>query len=362
MIAPKPHLQGVPPCPHGSFSPREGAERGMAPDEVLDFSASCNPLGPAPRVLEAIRGVDPYRYPDDETLALRRALANAFHAPLDWIAAGNGSVELIYHLTAAYLDPGDRAVVAGPTFGEYDRACRVAGGEVVEARAAEKDGFRHDSRMLASAIKQVEPKLAFLCNPNNPTGQVLSAGEVALVLEACERTLLVIDEAYLPFCDLAVDLRPYLRSGKLLLLRSLTKDHGLAGLRLGYALAPPELLEPLHRVRPPWTVNAAAQAAGLAALQEDDHVEAARRVVSESRTYLAEELTRLGLVVVPSAANFLLVRVGNGARFRSALLESGVCVRDCASFGLPAYVRIGVRTLPDCARLVESAREVLRDA
>ena len=148
----------------------------------------------------------------------------------------------------------------------------------------------------------------------------------------------------------------------MLLLRSLTKDHGLAGLRLGYAITTPDLLDPIRRVRPPWSVNALAQAAGLAALEDVGHIEEARRVVAESRAYLAEELGALGLGVIPSAANFLLVRVGDGAAFRSGLLERGVCVRDCASFGLPAYVRIGVRRLEECRRLASAAREVVQGA
>lgn len=349
----------IPACPHGSYSGREGAAMDVDPGSVIDFSASCNPLGASPRVMEAIRSVDPSRYPDDEALELRSALARGMGVEPSWVIAGNGSVELIYHLAAAFLGAGDAAVVLGPTFGEYERACRVAGARVVEVRAREQDGFRLDVEEATRAIGEVRPRLAFLCNPNNPTGRLLGAGGVERLLEACEDTLLVVDEAYLPFCDGAIDLRPYLSSGRLVLLRSLTKDHGLAGVRLGYALAPPELLEGLRRVRPPWTVSALAQAAGLAALLDPGHLERARRVVREGRAYLAAELGRLGLGVVPSTANFLLVRVGNGAAFRAALLRSGICVRDCASFGLPAYVRIGVRRLEECARLVEAAREAV---
>ena len=238
--------------------------------------------------------------------------------------------------------------MVGPTFGEYARACRIAGAEVEEYRASEDGGFRWVAEDIAQAITRVRPKLAFLCNPNNPTGQLCCRPAIEQLLAACDETLLVVDEAYLPFCDTPVDLLPLLSSGRLLLLRSMTKDHGLAGLRLGYAVAPPEVVEDPNRVRPPWSVNAAAQAAGLAALGDVGHLEAARRVVRESRAYLVGELSELGLEVVPPTANFLLVRVGDGAAFRSALLERGVCVRDCASFGLPAYVRIGVRTLPDC--------------
>lgn len=361
MIKARAHLAGIAPCPHGSLSPREAAARGFTGGEVIDFSASCNPLGTAPRVLAALEGLDPSRYPDDDALELRCALARSLDVGPDSIVVGNGSAELMWLLAMAFLDPGDSALVIGPTFGEYARACRIVGAEVVEIRAAEDRGFRLDALALGVALRQLRPKLAFLCNPNNPTGQILSSSEVEGLLESCEATLLVVDEAYLPFSDLQPDLRPCLASGRLLLLRSMTKDHGLAGLRLGYAVALPEIVGWLNRVRPPWSVNVAAQRTGLVALGERGHLEEARRVVAESRAFLTEQLSALGLGVVPSIANFLLVRVGDGAAFRSALMARGVCVRDCASFGLPAYVRIAVRTLLECRRLVEAVRAVVAD-
>ena len=361
-IRPRPYLQQVPPCPHGSLSYRERMERGLTGEGVLDFSASCNPLGASPKVMEALRSVDLSRYPDDEALELRHALARTLEVDLSWVAVGNGSVDLIYQLASAYLEPTDRALVMGPAFGEYARACRVAGASVVEVRAAEETGFQPDPEAVKAALRAERPKLAFLCNPNNPTGRLLSAEPILEILGECEETLLVVDEAYLPFCDSWVDLREQLASGRLLLLRSMTKDHGLAGIRLGYALARADLLEPLGRVRPPWGVNALAQAAGLAALEDHAHVDAARRMIAEARTYLVEELSALGLGVVPSTANLLLVRVGDGAAFRTAMLTRGICVRDCASFGLPTYIRIGVRTMPDCRKLVDAAKEVVSGA
>ena len=358
-IRPRPHLLQIPTCPHGSFSYRERMEKGLSGEGVLDFSASCNPLGTSPNVLEALSMVDLSRYPDDEALELRQALAQTLEVDISWVAVGNGSVDLIYQLASAYLDPAGRALVIGPAFGEYARACRVAGASVVELRATEDMGFQPDIEAVKAVLRAERPKLVFLCNPNNPTGRLLPALSIREILGECEETLLVVDEAYLPFCDSRVDLRDQLPSGRLLLLRSMTKDHGLAGIRLGYAVARPDVLEPLGRVRPPWGVNALAQAAGIAALKDQAHVETGRRVIAEARPYLVGELSVLGLGVVPSAANFLLVRAGDGAAFRSAMLARGICVRDCASFGLPAYVRIGIRTMPDCRKLIQATREVL---
>jgi histidinol-phosphate aminotransferase len=361
MIRIRRHLEGLAPCLHGSLSERERRERGSE-REIIDFSASCNPLGSAPGVLEAIAGVRADRYPDDDATELRGALATRLGLGAEWIAAGNGSVELLWHLATAFLDPRDPVLIVGPVFGEYERACRVAGARVEIVAAREGDCFAPPVEAAVEVISRLRPRLAFLCNPNNPTGQLLPAEAVESLLEACVETLLVVDEAYLPFCDSPPDLLPLLSSGRLLLLRSMTKDHGLAGLRLGYSVAPPEITGALSRVRPPWNVNAAAQAAGLAALEDDEHVRRGREVAAEARRYLQRELGSLGLQVVPSAANFILVRAGNGAAFRSSLMERGVCLRDCASFGLPAHVRIGVRTLPKCRRLVEAVAEVVSGA
>lgn len=359
VIRARNHLKSIPRCPHGSVSQREMAELGIPAGEVIDFSASCNPLGTSPAVLAAVRAMDLDRYPDDEALALRQALAERLAVQPEMVAVGNGSVELIWHLAMAFLEPLDRALVVGPTFGEYARACQVAGAEVVEIRAREENGFGIDPDEIVAAVRRVNPRLLFLCNPNNPTGQLIDAVAVRRVLDGCEDCLLVVDEAYLPFCDNPPDLRSLLPSGRLLLLRSMTKDHGLAGLRLGYAVAPVDFVDWLNRVRPPWNVSVLAQAAGLAAVSDEEHVQNARRAIAEARELLSGELGKLGLEVTPSRANFLLVRVGDGRRFRSALMGHGICVRDCASFGLPAYVRIGLRTVPDCHRLLEAVREVL---
>ncbi|MGI5834894.1 MAG: pyridoxal phosphate-dependent aminotransferase [Chloroflexota bacterium] len=359
MIKARKHLNSVPLCPHGSYSDREAVERGLPPSDVIDFSASCNPLGPAPGVLAALEGIDPSRYPDDESIELKDALARSIGVEPECLVVGNGSVELMWLLAMAFLDPSDSVLVVGPTFGEYARACRIAGAEVEEYRAHEADNFNPDLDEIVRRLCCNHPKLAFLCNPNNPTGQLLGADQIEKLLEGCLDTLLVVDEAYLPFSDVQPDLRPLLTSGRLLLLRSMTKDYGLAGLRLGYAVSSPEIIGWIHRVKPPWNVNAAAQRAGLAALLDTAHLEKAREVIAESRSFLMEQLSALGLSAVPSAANFLLVRVGDGSSFRSRLLARGICVRDCASFGLPAYIRIGIRTLPECRKLVEAVQGVL---
>jgi histidinol-phosphate aminotransferase len=361
----------VPACPHGGIGDAELRALGLRRADILDFSASTNPLGPSPRVAEALTGLaaggDLGRYPDDGCPRLREALAVHTGCSPDQLIVANGSVEILWLLALAYLGPGDRVLVVGPTFGEYARAARIAGAAVVEWRAAEARSFRPDPDALAAAIRRTCPRLVFLCNPNNPTGVLLDRAVVTHLLATLQEGLLVVDEAYAAFADDAPRLSPLLGDGRLVLLHSLTKDYGLAGLRLGYALGASTLIATLDRVRPPWNVNAMAEVAGLAALADEAHLASARGEVVTARAYLVNALRHLGLRVYPPAANFLLVDVGctpvgDGQAFRSALLHYGICVRDCASFGLPSCVRIGVRTLAACARLVAAAAEVLAGA
>lgn len=329
---------------------------GLGP--VLDFSANANPLGPPPGVAAAMAAVDPARYPDDECRRLRRALGAHLGVEAERIVVGNGSVDLIWMLAAAYLRRDDTALIVGPTFGEYARAVAIHGAVPVEYRAREARGFAPDLADVVALIREGRPRLVFLCNPNNPTGLYLERPMVQRIHAACAEGLLVVDEAYLGFVEVAGSLLDLVDDGAVL-LRSMTKDYTLAGLRLGYVLAAPGVVAALRKVRAPWSVNAAAQAAGIAALADQGHLARARAAVAEARAYLVAELTRLGLAVVPPSANFLLVQVGDAAACRAALLARGCCVRDCTSFGLPQYIRIGLRTMPECRLLVEAMQEVM---
>jgi histidinol-phosphate aminotransferase len=367
----RPYQAAVPACLHGGIGDAELRALGLRRADVLDFSASTNPLGPSTRVAEALTefaaGGDLGRYPDDGCPRLREALAAHTGYPPDQLIVANGSVEILWLLALAYLGPGDRVLVVGPTFGEYARAARIAGAAVVEWHAAEARDFRPDPDALAAVVRRTRPRLAFLCNPNNPTSILLDRVVVTHLLAALQEGLLVVDEAYAAFADDAPRLSPLLGDGRLVLLRSLTKDYGLAGLRLGYTLGASMVIAALDRVRPPWNVNAAAEVAGLAALSDEAHLARARGEVVTARAYLVDALRHLGLRVYPPAANFLLVDVGStpagdGQAFRNALLRYGICVRDCASFGLPSCVRIGVRTQAACACLVAAAAEVLAHA
>jgi histidinol-phosphate aminotransferase len=345
---------------HGGLDPGELAALGLDPKGILDFSANVNPLGPSPRVWEALAGVDIAAYPDRECRALRQALSVWLGVGPDAILVGNGSTELVHLLARALLHPGESVVVLAPTFGEYEAAARLAGAAVQEVRAEEEAAFQWDVEAAARLVANVRPRLVFLCNPNNPTGVYLAKGAVARIAGAMgDEALLVVDEAYIAFVEGAWDSRALLQRPNIVLLRSMTKDYALAGLRLGYALGPPPVVETLRRHQPSWSVNGAAQMAGLAALADPGHLDRAREEVRRGKAYLLAELGALGLRAIPSAANFLLVKVVDAARRRRQLLKRGVCVRDCTSFGLPDHMRIAVRTVSECQTLIAALREVL---
>lgn len=346
------------PCRHGVVDQAELEALGLDVTQVLDFSVNSNPLGPSPRVAEALAKVEVSRYPDSSALGLRRALSRSLGLPVECITVSNGSVELLWHLALVYLQQGDRVLVLGPTFGEYERVSRIFGAEVIRQVAKAEHDFRLNIENTLCLIKQHAPKLVFLCNPNNPTGLYLARKELERVLSCCTAGLLVLDEAYVGFVEEPFSIQDLIEGGNLLILRSMTKDYALAGLRLGYGLSCSSIISALEKVRPPWNVNALAQAAGVVALEDRVHLERSRRAVLEAKGYLVRELTQMDLKVFPSAANFLLVQVGDAAGFRNALLARGCAVRDCTSFGLPEFIRIGVRTLPECQRLIVTMKGV----
>ncbi|MCL5075762.1 MAG: histidinol-phosphate transaminase [Chloroflexi bacterium] len=357
-MLPKEWLRDLAICPHGTANRREMEQLGLSPQDILDFSVNSNPFGPSPRVALALTEVDVARYPDSEAIELRQVLARKLGVAMEQIIVANGSVELIWLLALAYIRPGDTVLISGPTFGEYERVSRITNARVIEQRARVEDAFRPDLDQTLRLIRREKPRLVFLCNPNNPTGVYLERGRLETLLAACEDSLLVLDEAYINFVENHYSTVDLIEHSYTCLLRSLTKDYALAGLRLGYILANSRIIGALRKVCPPWNVNAAAQVAGIAALQDDEHLESACRAIEEAKRYLMYEITALGLRVLPTAANFFLVEVGDATLFRSALLKRGCCVRDCTSFGLPRFIRIGIRTQPECERLVTAIKEV----
>ena len=312
-ISPRPEIGTLPPSVHGGLDHGELARLGLKPDDVLDFSVNRNPFGPPPCVREVWPGLHLERYPDRECLALRPALGKRHGCAPEEVWVGNGTSELIWLLALAYLRSGDPLLVVSPTFGEYAIAGKATGAQVEVFAACQEDGFRPDVNALVARLEEVRPRLTFLCNPNNPTGVYLEQAPVEALLAANPSGLLVLDEAYVLFTAGAWDSTPLLETGRLVVLRSMTKDYALAGLRLGYLLAAAEIVEAVRRVQPPWSVNAVAQAAGLVALEDRAYLQDTLTKTTAAAMQLTRDLAALGLRVWPSDTHFFLVEVGDAA-------------------------------------------------
>lgn len=353
----RPRIDGLEPYPHGGINYLELERLGIQPESIIDFSVNSNPFGPLPSVTQALAGVSIDRYPDSEATELRRALAVKLGVDTANILVGSGSVELLRLLALSYLGREELVIIPQPTFGEYEVACRLVSARLLKPWAEREANFRMKTSDLVKLIRTHLPKAIFLGNPNNPTGQYLSREEVTDIVKAASESLVVIDEAYINFVNDAWSSLGLIKKGNVVLLRSMTKDYALSGLRLGYAVADKPIISDLRRVQPPWSVNAVAQKAGLLAVKEDGYLEECRAKLQEARNFLVTELISLGLFPLPSQTNFFLVEVGDAKQFRQTLLERRILVRDCASFGLPKYIRLAVRTLPQCQQLIAAIKE-----
>ena len=350
---------------HGGLNFAELESLAIPADEVIDFSASINPLGPPSEALEASRNVGLAAYPDPECHRLRETLGNMLGVGPASILPGNGSTELIHLLARAFLTPDDTAAIFSPTFGEYIAACRTEGVEPLALVPPPSEfaagRFHWDLPAALDRMAEFSPSLVFLCNPNNPTGVYLDEEDVWKVAEALHGVgVLALDEAYVSFVGNRWDSTPLVSKGNVVLLRSMTKDYALTGLRLGYMLATEEMVGRVRRLQYSWSVNSPAQAAGIAALADNRHLDRAREAVAEGKRFLEDTARSLGVEFTPGAANFMLIKVGGARDIRLKLLkEHRICVRDCASFDLPDYIRIGIRSMDDNHRLAEALEIVL---
>ncbi len=356
MLRPKPNIDKLVPASHGGINYLELEKLGISPEDIIDFSVSINPFGPPLDIKEAIAQAPIDDYPDSEATELRLPLAKKLNIALDNLLIGNGSTELIRLVATAYFGPDDLVIIPQPTYSEYEIACYLVGARVLKPPMLEETNFRLNVSETVDLIREHQPKGMFLCNPNNPTGQYLSKEEVKKILSVAKDNLVILDEAYIAFTEntwASVDLIDW---GNLVILRSMTKDYALAGLRLGYAVAAESIISVLKRVRPPWNVSSVAQTAGVFALKADGYLDACGMKIKEAKEFLVKELGGLGLIPLPSQANFFLVKVGDAARFRQALLRKGILVRDCTSFGLPNYIRLAPRTMAECQRLLTAIK------
>jgi histidinol-phosphate aminotransferase len=331
-----------------------------APYEAADarLDANENALGPSPHALAALAlaAQDAHRYPDPTGRALRRRLAVRDGLTLEHYALGAGSDRLIALLVHLFVGPGDEVVAAHPSFVTYGVATRAQGGTFVPVPG---NGIDHDLGAMLQAIGPAT-KLCFVCDPNNPTGARLPPGAFArFVARVPPNVVVVLDEAYREYVDDPDDTLALLAHERpLYLLRTFSKIHALAGLRIGYAIARPEWAALFARVRLTFEINGPAQAAALAALDDEAHVAAGREFARAGRAALARDLGALGIRAFPSATNFVLADLGRDGRpLVEALAARGVFVRSMTVFGMaPRFVRFGVGRPEEHARLMEGLR------
>lgn len=348
--------------PYSAGKPIEDVQRELGLDDVLKLASNENPLGPSPRALQAIREAlgGLHRYPDGGCRALRQGLSRRLGVRPEELCFGNGSNELLELVTRAFLGPGDEVVMGHPAFLVYRSVCQAVGGRIREVHL--KD-FTHDLRGMRQAVSN-RTKMVFLGNPNNPTGTCVSPAHLHdFVRELRADVILVVDEAYREYVPryLRPDVLRHIRDGRYVLtLRTFSKAYGLAGLRIGYGIAPAEMVAILNRVRQPFNVNALAQTAALAALEDTAHLEETLRITEAGRRSLQSSLDELGLSHVPSVTNFVLVDVEvEGKAVADALLRKGVIVRSMEAYGLPTQIRVTVGTPRENARAIQALAEVV---
>src|SRR5215470_3296798 len=354
------HILGIAPYEPGK--PTEELEREVGIHDAIKLASNENPLSPSDRVQQAIIAALPYlnRYPDGSGYYLRQALAKKHDVNADQVILGNGSNELIELIVRSFLKRGDEAVVPHPSFVVYPMIVQAAGG--IRVMVMLKD-YRIDLEAMARAITPMT-KIVFIANPNNPTASIVTADEVeAFMARMPERTIVIFDEAYMEFAmgpDFPNTLE-YVRQGrKVIVLRTFSKAASLAGLRVGYGMADADAIALMNRIRQPFNVNSLAQAAGLAALEDEAHVAECVRMIDTGRQFLYDEFTALGIRYVPSRANFILVDVGRSASdIYQRLLKEGVIVRPMTPFGMESALRVTVGTPEENRRLVKALKTVL---
>jgi len=337
-------------------------ELGLDPATIIKLASNENPRGPSPKAVAAGKLALEHGelYPDGGCFALRQKLAAVHGLGADQYVIGNGSNEIIELLGHVFLGPDDEVVFGGPAFVVYRLVTLGFGAKVVEVPL--KD-WRHDLDAMARAITP-RTKLVFVASPNNPTGTANTPEELAAWARALpEHVVAVFDEAYAEYLapEMAMDLRPLIAEGrKVIGLRTFSKIYGLASLRVGYGYAGKELAALLNRMRQPFNVNAIAQAAATAALDDVEFAEAGARENRAGLAQLEAGLRGIGLEWVPSVANFMLVHVGDGARVFSALQARGVIVRPVKVYGLPGYIRVTVGTRAQNERLLAELATAVR--
>lgn len=351
--------------PYEPGKPIEELRRELGIGEPIKLASNENPLGPSPMAIAAIRAAlgELNRYPDGSSWTLTHKIAARHKVAPDRVFPSSGSVEVINLLAFLLLRPGLNAVFSQHGFAIYPLAAAAAGGE--SKIVPMKPGYEFDLDGIAAAIDS-DTRLVFLDNPNNPTGSIFRRPQWEKFLaRAPAHVVIVADEAYFEFVrdrDYPDSLGYHDDQRMIVTLRTFSKIYGLAGVRIGYAIARPDLIQLLHKVRQPFNVTAPAQAGAIAALDDDDHVRRTLETNAAGIEYLEREFRRLGIGFVPTHANFILAEVGDGRAIFDRLLRMGVIVRPAGGYGLPRHVRISVGLEEENRKLVAALERALAEA
>ncbi|MEO0108593.1 MAG: histidinol-phosphate transaminase, partial [candidate division WOR-3 bacterium] len=345
-VVAKPNLAAIHPYKPGK--PIEEVVRELKlRGEVIKLASNENPIGPSPKAITAMRRAlrEMQLYPDDSCFYLRRRLAERFSVGEDWIVLGNGSVEIILFTALAYLSPEQSVVISDGAFIMYKIAAQIAGAQILTTSMRD---YAHDLDAMARAVRS-DTRIVYIANPNNPTGTIVTREELTQFMARIpDHVLVVVDEAYREYITAAEypDSFEYLRAGRnIMILRTFSKIYGLAGLRIGYGFARPELLLDIAKMRLPFNVNRIGQIAALAAIDDDAHVRRSVATNAEGKEFLSAAFSRLGLKFVPSYANFIMVDFGRDARqIFERLQRKGVITRPIREYGFPNALRISIGT------------------
>ena len=336
-------------------------ELGIDPGAIIKLASNENPLGPSPKAIQAMHAAleNAHLYPDGNGFYLCKAIAAKLGLAPENIILGNGSNEALEFLGHAFLDAmrRDEVIASQHAFVVYKLVATSFGARMIEVPSPD---YQQDLEAMLEAITP-RTRLIFIPNPNNPTGTLISQRAIdSFMSRIPENVMVVFDEAYFEFLNDPPDTLRFVREDRnVVVLRTFSKIHGLAGLRIGYAVARPDVINLLHRTRQPFNVNSVAQAGALAALEDDVHLRETKRVIDEGRAYLQEEFAEMKLPFVPGVANFLMVNVSDGCAVFQKLLRRKIIVRPLKGYGLSEWVRISVGTMEENRKCVAALREIL---
>ncbi|MBM7581700.1 histidinol-phosphate aminotransferase [Caldicoprobacter guelmensis] len=349
--------------PYRPGKPISEVKRELGLTDVIKLASNENPLGCSPKAVEALIKwtQEASLYPDGNCTELRNALAKRFNLEPEQFLFGAGSDEILEMIAQTYINPGDTTITCWPSFSRYEAVTRIMDGTMIKV-PLRKD-YRFDLEGILKSIT-VNTRIIWLCNPNNPTGTIITAKEQKAFLEKVPREVLVVlDEAYYEYAhgrDYPESIELLEEYDNIIILRTFSKAYGLAGLRIGYAISHKETIELLNRVRGPFNVNAAAQAAALAALDDQEFVQRSVQTNEKGKRYLYQAFEEMGLEYIPTHTNFIMVNVEkNSADVFKALLQKGVIIRAGDIFDMDNWIRVTIGTPEQNRRFIEALKEVL---